>query len=208
MLALGTLLIFVIGFGLLNRGRGHDGFPSTIHGLGFAVVMYYWGDANLWLAVLTLLGYELGERQTWGEWVGITAGYGNRISKNTLENYKPWYKPTYWIAWLTGKMIPEWWVSKERSVAYANVALAMRGILWFGLTLLSAASYGIISWAEWVGATAVLGMGFPLSTNIAQITQKWEWMQIEGYFKGAWEQAEGWYGIMQGIVLYILIIGV
>lgn len=190
-------------FAILNRLRGASGFPASIHGLAFSLYMYYISN-NIWVAILTQIGYEIGERQSWGVALGfVSSTTSTRISKDVHSFHAPAWKPAYWMSVISGKLAPEWWTSYEQSLKYARVFLILRGAFWFGLTFLPAAVFGVISVASFLLITAFLGVAFSISADLDRETKdiRPTWM----YKNDGWSFTEVVYGAFQGLAIHLFL---
>ena len=90
---------------------------------------------------------------------------------------------------------------------YSVVALAIRGIYWWALALLPLVLFSYLAVLPFIITVLLLGIGFPLSVIIGAKTAEMFGFSI-GFFAmhGTWEHAEVWYGLMQDIVLFTLLL--
>ena len=174
---------------LLNRLRGIYGWFSKVNALTLALIFAI-VTHNIQMSVLIGLGYLLGESFGWGKWIG---SIGTRTpNPNDKEGRK------IGIHYIANLVFNE----KKDYLNYARLALALRGSLWWFLTLLPLVIFGYINFLTFAACVVFLGVAFPLSVEIARLTQNK--ISFKG-FKGYWEQAEVYYGLAQDIVLIYLI---
>lgn len=174
---------------LLNRLRGIFGWFSKVNAL-MLIFVFTIVTHNIQMSVLIGLGYLLGESFGWGKWIG---SIGTRTpNPNEQEGTK------IGIHYLANLVFNE----KKDYLNYARLALFLRGALWWFLTLLPLVIFGYIGYATFAICVVFLGVVFPLSVEIARLTQN----KISfKYFKGFWEQAEVYYGLAQDVILIYLI---
>lgn len=180
-------------FAVLNRLRGAYGWMAKVIGalLGGA---FYLATSDLYISLAIAIGYILGESFGWGKWIG---GIYSKHTVATAENLAEEEGYNNGVHWLANKIHPE----LVNYYHYCLTALALRGMLWFTLTLLPVYAAAYISTYAFAFAIIVLGIGFPISIILgAKTAPKFSFNYMEGY----WEHAEVWYGLMQGIVLVTL----
>lgn len=184
---------------ILNRLRGTQGLWSNIIGLLLAfIVLAIWG--NVWVAVAVGLGYIIGESFGWGEWVGnLTTHRKNKT--DTLEDEGE----NNGIKYIATKLVPNWNVD---FIKYCRVALGIRGIYWWLPTLapLYFIGFSVVSITV---AVAVLSIGFQIACELGRLTAPLFSFEYKTFsIKGGWEHQEIWYGLMQDVIIFSLLLGV
>ena len=183
---------------------------NHVYGLYLALVVGLLA-MNVWAGLAVLVAYLVGESKGWGEWVGALT----RLETKDEE-------------WLQGQYDDEegWGLPFIHSIAnfickekidgtleekliqynkYAVTALAIRGMLWWGLVYGTMAAFGVISGLTALVATVVLGIGFPIACELGK---RWDYNKKFGilHLSRGWENQEIIYGLMQGIVLWYCIL--
>ena len=176
-------------FIILNRLRGTDGLWSKIIGLLLALIVQI-AFGNTYVSVAVGLGYIIGESFGWGEWVGTLTG--DRNFKQLNEEGK-----NNGIQWLASKVIDP---SKDW-INYCRVALTIRGFYWWLPTL--APLYFVGFSVELLTLMILaLSIGFPIACELGYYFR--DKVSFEKYglsYIGGWELQEGFYGLMQDLVL-------
>ena len=176
-------------FLILNRLRGTDGLWSKIIGLLLALIVQIAFD-NPYVSVAVGLGYIIGESFGWGEWVGTLTG--DRNFKQLNEEGK-----NNGIQWLASKVVDP---SKDW-INYCRVALTIRGFYWWLPTL--APLYFVGFSVELLTLMILaLSIGFPIACELGYYFR--DKVSFEKYglsYIGGWELQEGFYGLMQDLVL-------
>ena len=173
---------------LLNRLRGTQGLWSKIIGLLLALIVQIAFD-NPYVSVAVGLGYIIGESFGWGEWVGtLTSNSTDRQANEEGAN-----NGIRWLASLVYNPLVDW-------RKYCTVALAIRGIYWWGLTL--APLYFVANTYIITLAIVLLSAAFPLACELGRLTSPLFSFEYKTFsIKGGSEHIEVWYGVMQDIVL-------
>ena len=181
---------------VLNRLRGTIGVWSKVIGLLLALIveMVY---HNHYVAVAVGLGYIIGESFGWGEWVGCLTSNRNNY-KDTTDEGK--YNG---IMWLSQKIVPDW---RTNFIDYSRVALTIRGFYWWLPTLAPLYFVGFNPLVL-LGCILFLSVGFPISCEIGYRTSKLFSFEKFGLsYVGGWELQEGFYGMLQDLVLVVLVL--
>ena len=144
--------------------------------------------------------YMLGESMGWGKWVGSLC-YPE--STTSLEaRYADDEGVRFPFIHKTANMIVK---ERENYLAYCNIALGIRGLYWWLPLLMFMAVVGITSYWLAILGSILLGVGFPAACYMASITKfEFTWWKISCV--GAWERQELIYGLMQGIVLWTVVL--
>ena len=180
-------------FTILNRLRGTYSYFAKVNAIIIAIGLYLL-YSNSYVALASGLGYLAGESFGWGEWVGNLSVHKNNIRTKPLEDGK-----SNGIQWLSTHIIPNY---KYNYINYCRVALAIRGLYWWIPTLAPLYFIGI-SPLVLITSIIFLSLGFPLACEIGYRTSKiWNFK----YMSGGWEHQEVWYGLLQDIVLFSLIL--
>ena len=178
---------------ILNRLRGTEGLWSKIIGLFLALIVQI-AFNNPYVSVAVGLGYIIGESFGWGLWVGTLSvqrlnGYALHDEGEGRNNG---------IAWLASHIISP---TCENWLNYCRVALSIRGLYWWLPTL--APLYFVGFSVEILTATILLlSIGFPIACELGYFFR--DKISFEKYglsYSGGWELQEGFYGLMQDLVL-------
>lgn len=179
---------------ILNRLRGTQGIWSKIIGLLLALVVQITFN-NPYVAIAVGLGYIIGESFGWGEWIGTLTG--DRNFKQLNEEGK-----NNGIQWLASKVIDP---SKDW-INYCRVALTIRGFYWWLPTLAPLYFVGFNPYVL-LGCIAFLSVGFPIACELGYyFRDKVSFEKFGLSYSGGWELQEGFYGLMQDVVLFSLFI--
>ena len=144
--------------------------------------------------------YMLGESMGWGKWVGSLVDPESTI---TLESrYADDEGTRFPFIHQTANAIVK---EREDYLTYCNLALGIRGLYWWLPLLVFVAVIGITSYWLAILGSILLGVGFPVACYMASITKfEFTWWKISCV--GAWERQEIVYGLMQGIVLWAVVL--
>ncbi len=187
---------------ILNRLRGTKAIWAKVNGAILAS-LFYWLSKDVYTSISIGALYILGESFGWGKWIGGIMS-GNRLSPTPrqLDDREGLKNGIHFLANLIAPEIKNYY-------EYCIVALGIRGMYWFGLTLLPLVIAGYVDPIMYMPMILLLGVGFPLSV----ILGKWSKDKItitQKYFNvhGTWEHAEVWYGFMQDVILVALFLSV
>lgn len=144
--------------------------------------------------------FVAGESYAWGKWIGFLVDYEN---KHEPEYDSKVGKGFPYIHYIANYIVDE----KIDYKRYCQVALAIRGLVWWLPLYLLFAFIGFISYVEAVLLGIAVGIGFPVA---AYVGRNWDYNNKIGVleFKRGWENQEIVYGAMQGIVLWYVVLGV
>ncbi len=200
---------------VLNRLRGTWSWMAKVTGLVIAILVtlllpythmmqfsiedwFSFSIANdLFYGLATGVMYVAGESFGWGKWIGGV--YNRHTEPATPSMIKDKEGRKNGIHYLANRMIPE----TTDYYRYCSTALMIRGIYWFGITLIPLVVSGYLYVNDYVVIVLILGYGFPLSVKIGSYTtSKFNFKFMNGF----WEHAEVWYGLMQDIVLILFIV--
>ena len=184
-------------FLILNRLRGTQGLWSKIIGLLLALIVQIAFD-NPYVSVAVGLGYIIGESFGWGDWVGTVSERCYTSMPTPYDEGK-----NNGIQWLASKIIDP---SKDW-INHCRIALFIRGIYWWLPTL--APLYFVGFSVELLTLMILaLSIGFPIACELGYYFR--DKVSFEKYglsYSGGWELQEGFYGLMQDLVLITLIGG-
>ena len=176
-----------------NRMRG-GGVPygsliaSLFIGLVFGLI-----TLNPYIGLACAIGYNLGERMGWGEWIGNLTRYRSNTLTHESEEGR-----TNGIYWLVSKFINprmDW-------LKFCRYSLALRGIYW-AIPTLAPLFFTNINPLVVIGCIVWLGVSFPLACELAYRT----YPKLQSKFLNfttAWNVQEGWYGLAWDIAIVIL----
>lgn len=192
---------------LLNRWRG-TGEIFKINKLkitGTILYAIYLGllfglvTMNVFVGIVTIIGFLAGESFGWGKWVGSLC-YPLR-QKNLQKNYDdlegynfPWIHKTanYFV--------------KERTdyFKYCKLALGIRGAWWAFFIYLGLFGFGFITWYIYLLAILMYAVGFPLAcylSTLKSFNYKSKFISIDG----EWESQESYYGFIHMVVNILIV---
>ena len=136
------------------------------------------------------LGYIIGESFGWGEWVGTLSCNRTAVENNEEGKNKG-------IQWLASKVIDP---SKDW-INYCRVALTIRGFYWWLPTLAPLYFVGFNP-LFLAGCITFLSIGFPIACELGYYFRyKVSFEKFGLSYSGGWEIQEGFYGLMQDLVL-------
>lgn len=144
--------------------------------------------------------FVAGESYAWGKWIGFLVDYEN---KHEPEYNSKVGKGFPYIHYIANVFAPE----IRNYKLYCQVALAIRGLVWFAPMYALLVYAGLISPIEAVSISIVLAVGFPIACYIGR---RWNYDYKFGIleFKRGWENQEIAYGVLQGLCLWYVIIKV
>ena len=177
---------------ILNRLRGTEGLWSKIIGLLLALVVQI-AFNNPYVSVAVGLGYIIGERMGWGEWIGNLTHH--RVATLTYESEEGRNNGIYWIVSKFVNPYMDW-------LKFCRYALGLRGIYW-ALPTLAPLFFTSINPFVIIGCIVWLGVSFPLACELAYLT----YPKLQSKFLNfttAWNTQEGFYGLAWDIALMIL----
>ena len=175
---------------ILNRLRGTYSWMSKVNGvvLGLLCYLVY---GNYYVAIAVAIGYIAGESFGWGDWIGTLAENSYLSKPEPYEEGK-----SNGIQWLATKIIkPETDWHK-----HCEVALTIRGFYWWFLTLCPL--FFVADSVLVIIAILLLSIGFPIACELGYYFR--DKISFEKYglsYIGGWELQEGFYGLMQDLVL-------
>lgn len=179
-------------FTILNRLRGTWGWFAKVNAVVLWLLVYL-AYSNYYIAIICSLGYLLGESFGWGEWVGNLTTH-RRNTTETLEDEGE----KNGIKYIATRLAPDW---PNNYLRYCRVALVLRGAYWW-LLALGALLY-VSCW--YALGIVVLSLAFPLACELGYYTSKlWNFK----FMNGGWEHQEVWYGLMQDVIIFSLLLGV
>ena len=164
------------------------------------VVGYALLATNVFYSLSIGLLFLAGESYAFGKWVGFLVDYEDEHTPEYDSKVGKRFPYVHYVA--------NWIVSeKVNYMLYCQVALAIRGFVWWAPVYMMMAVAGLISY--WIALVigVVLGIGFPVACKVGR---EWEYDAKFGpvRFKRGWENQEVVYGAMQGIVLWYVVLGV
>ena len=182
---------------------------NHVYGLYLALVFGLLA-MNVWAGLAVLVAYLVGESKGWGEWVGALTRWETKDEEWLQRQYKDnegvGFPYIHQIAnAITKEQIEGTLEEKLKQYhRYATLALALRGMFWWGLVYGVMASFGVISILTAVVATVLLGIGFPVACELGK---RWDYNKKFGIlsFSRGWENQEIIYGLMQGIVFWLAV---
>ena len=200
-------------FGTLNLGEKKVEVKlvwNHIYGLYLALVLGLLA-MNVWAGLAVLVAYLVGESKGWGEWVGALTRWETKDEEWLQRQYDdeegcgiPFIHNI--ANFICKEQINGTLEEKLKQYnKYAITALVVRGMLWWGLVYGTASIFGIVSALEAVVLTVALGIGFPLACWLGK---KMDFSRKYGilHLSRGWENQELVYGVMQGIVLWYVVL--
>lgn len=182
---------------------------NHIYGLYLALIIGLLA-MNVWAGLAVLVAYLVGESKGWGEWVGALTRWETKDEEWLQRQYKDnegvGFPYIHQIANAIVKEQIEGTLEEKLKQyhKYATLALALRGMLWWGLVYGVMAAFGVISVLTAVVATILLGIGFPVACELGK---RWDYNKKFGILSlsRGWENQEIIYGLMQGIALWLAV---
>lgn len=195
----------MIDCAVLNRLRG-TGDLVTLGKFRLTGVMVYAVYLLILIGLVTEWYYGLaftvmfllGESYAWGKWVGYLVDYEE---EHTPEYDSKVGKSFPYIHYIANYIIGE----KADYEKYCQVALAIRGLVWWLPAYAVLGIAGLVNWIEVVLIGSILAIGFPLACYIGSW---WTYERKFGIleFRQGWENQEIVYGLLQGLCLWYVIL--
>ena len=144
--------------------------------------------------------FVAGESYAWGKWIGYLVDYEDEHSPEYDSKVG---KSFPYIHYIANAIVSE----RMNYKRYCQVALAIRGLVWFAPMYAVLWYAELINWIEVVVISIVLAVGFPIA---AYIGRNWKLNKKFGVleFKRGWENQEVVYGLIQGLCLWYVILKV
>ena len=228
-----VLLTMVLLMGILNRLRGtglikHFGIITLpyvyktpikinlvwnhIYGLYLGLVVGIL-TLNIGWGILALGLYILGESKGWGEWVGNLTRSTPMTIDMLLFNYNDNEGKKFpFIHQITNffikeKIDAELPIAAKQYMRYATLALFLRGIWWWLPLYILLAYLELISYPEAIIGVLIISIMFPINCILSRYIgfNKKIW---KVQFGRGWENQEFLNGVVQGLVLWTLILGI
>ena len=197
----------IIAEAILNRLRG-IGDVLRVGNLRVTGIMLY---ALYLMIVVTMISewyyglsfvvlFVAGESYACGKWIGYLVDYED---EHSLEYDSKVGKSFPYIHYIANAIVSE----RVNYKKYCQVALAIRGFVWFAPMYAVLWYAGLIKWIEVAVISMVLAVGFPIA---AYVGRRWDYNARFGMleFKRGWENQEVVYGLIQGIALWYVILKV
>lgn len=183
---------------------------NHVYGLYLALIVGLLA-MNVWAGLAVLVAYLVGESKGWGEWVGALTRWETKDEEWLQIQYKDnegvGFPYIHQIANTIAKERIEGTLEEKLKQyhKYATLALALRGMFWWGLVYGTASIFGIVSVLEAVVITVALGIGFPVACELGK---RWDYNKKFGILSlsRGWENQELVYGVMQGIALWYAVL--
>lgn len=144
--------------------------------------------------------FLLGESFAFGKWVGYLVDYED---EHTPEYDSKVGKSFPYIHYLANYIVKE----TENYKLYCQVALTIRGFIWWTPLLILLGSIDLMSWYQVVASSIILAIGFPIACLVGR-NWTFEYKTKHCFTKRGWGNQEIVYGAMQGIVLWYVVLGV
>ena len=192
-------IALVIGVVYYTTVYGFIDIDFSIYSIHIAFILNEYVTAVI-VGLISGSLYMLGESMGWGKWVGSLA---HPESTTSLEaRYADDEGTRFPFIHKTANAIVK---ERENYLGYCQVALAIRGLYWWLPLLMFMAVVGITSYWLAILGSILLGIGFPLACYIgSKLDYNGKLWKIN-YSKG-WENQELVYGLMQGIVLWAVVL--
>ena len=192
---------------VLNRLRG-IGDVMRVGNFRVTGIMLY---ALYLMAVVTIISewyyglafvvlFVAGESYAWGKWIGYLVDYEDEHSPEYDSKVG---KSFPYIHYIANAIVSE----RVNYKKYCQVALTIRGFVWFAPMYAVLGYAELINWIEVVVISIVLAVGFPIA---AYAGRNWDYNKTFGVlkFKRGWENQEVVYGALQGLCLWYVILKV
>ena len=183
---------------------------NHVYGLYLALIIGL-PSMNILAGLAVLVAYLVGESKGWGEWVGALTRWETKDEEWLQQQYKDnegvGFPYIHQIANIIVKEQIEGTLEErlKQYHKYARLALTLRGMFWWGLVYGTASMFGIVSVLTAVVITVALGIGFPVACELGK---RWNFNKKFGIlsFSRGWENQEVIYGLMQGLVLWLVVL--
>jgi hypothetical protein len=181
---------------ILNRWRGtgniYKGITGTmLYALYFGLLV---GLLSQWYYGLVAIALFLfGESFAFGKWVGYLVDYED---EHTPEYDNKVGKSFPYIHYIADAIVKE----RENYKLYCQVALVIRGFVWWTPLLILLGSIDLISWYQAVISSIALSVGFPFACWIGR-NWKLEYKAKYLLLKRGWENQEVVYGLIQFLAI-------
>jgi hypothetical protein len=185
---------------LLNRWRGtgniYKGITGTmLYALCFGLLV---GLLSQWYyGLLAIALFLFGESFAFGKWVGYLVDYED---EHTPEYDSKVGKSFPYIHYIADAIVKE----RENYNLYCQVALVIRGFIWWTPLLILLGSIDLISWYQVAISSIVLSVGFPIACYIGR-NWKLEYKSKYLLLKRGWENQEVVYGFIQFLTISLQI---
>ena len=151
--------------------------------------------------IFALLGaglYILGESFAWGKWVGYLTHYEGEV-KHDYNNDDGRSFP--YIHYIAQSIIKQ----EENYKRYCQVALAVRGFIWWTPLLILLGCINLLDWNQVIISSLVLSIAFPLG---CELSKYWDFEYKSKYLSisGNWEKQEVIYGLFQFVCITLSIL--
>lgn len=142
--------------------------------------------------------FLLGESFAFGKWVGYLVDYEN---KHEPEYSSKIGKSFPYIHYIADAIVKE----KEDYKRYCQVALTIRGFVWWAPLYGLMAWLGLVSWCTASVLVVLLSIGFPIACWVGR---NWKYDRRFGVlgFKRGWENQEVAYGAIQGMCMLVVVL--
>lgn len=228
-----VLFTMVLLMGILNRLRGtglikHFGIITLpyiyktpikislvwnhIYGLYIGLVVGVL-TLNIGWGILALVLYLIGESKGWGEWIGnLTRStpmtieiLNNNYNDNEGKKFPFIHQITNFF--IKEKIDAELPIAAKQYMRYATLALFLRGIWWWLPLYILLAYLELISYPEAIIGVLIISIMFPINCILSRYIgfNKKIW---KVQFGRGWENQEFLNGMVQGLVLWTLILGI
>jgi hypothetical protein len=142
--------------------------------------------------------YIAGESFAWGKWVGWLTDYDNQATKDYNNDDGRSFPYIHFIAQAIVKQ-------EVNYTRYCQVALAIRGFVWWTPLLVLLGSIGLISWYLVIFSSLMLSIMFPISCYIGNMIHT-EYRSKYLNMSRGWENQELVYGFFHYIFIIITIL--
>ena len=172
---------------------------NHIYGLYFALIFGFL-TGSIWIGLLTLVAYLIGESFGWGKWVGALCYPETKTNLEKEYQDKEGYKFPF-IHYMANFIIPE----KKYFFKYCNLALGIRGFIWALCLYLALFIFDYISYFEYLFIAIIWGIGFPLACYLSRL-KSFNYKNKFISIVGKWETQEIYYGFIHFVCnIYIIL---
>ena len=198
---------------LLNRWRGTGAiitigkfrligniiYALYIAGIvGCAYALTFGGWISIGYGLLGGILYIIGESFAWGKWVGWLTNYDG-VGKPDYNNDDGRSFP--YIHYIAQAIVKQ----EVNYTRYCEVALTIRGFIWWTPLLILLGSIDLISWYQVAFSSIFLAVGFPIACylgNMIKIEYRSKYLNMSR----GWENQELVYGLFHWIGIALVII--
>lgn len=192
----GTGTIVTIGKFRLIGNIIYAVYISIIVGCAYALTFGGW--ISIGYGLLGGILYIAGESFAWGKWVGYLTHYEGEGKPDYNNDDGRSFPYIHYIAQAI--------VRQEKDyTTYCEVALTIRGFIWWTPLLILLGSINLLSWYQVAISSTLLAVGFPIACYLGKLL-KIEYRSKYLNLSRGWENQEVIYGLFQFVCITLSIL--